>query len=111
RKAIRVSAGGSLRLPFASLHDWPVELASVRTAGYELVALSPQGALDLRELGRSRALGARVALLFGNEGRGLSEAARKAAALTVRIAMTAGVDSLNVATACGIALYHVRWGA
>ena len=75
---------------------------------YAVVALTPDGALDLLELGRSHPIGDRMALLLGNEGFGLSEAARREATLTVRIAMAGGVDSLNVATACGIALHWLR---
>ena len=111
RKAIRVSGGGTLRVPFASVHEWPGGLAHLRAAGYDVIALTPDGALDLLELGRSHPLGSRVSILLGNEGRGLSDAARREATMTIRIAMAAGVDSLNVATACGIALHHLRWGA
>jgi tRNA G18 (ribose-2'-O)-methylase SpoU len=112
RKAIRVSAGGTLRVPFASLQEWPDGLARLRLAGYDIVALAPDGALDLLQLGRSHPISDRVGLLLGNEGLGLTRAARGEATVDVRIAMAAGVDSLNVATACGIALHRLRrWGA
>jgi len=45
--------------------------------------------------------------LLGAEGAGLSEATHRAADLRVRIAMAPGVDSLNVATACAIALHRL----
>jgi tRNA G18 (ribose-2'-O)-methylase SpoU len=67
--------------------------------------------MNLAQLGRAHPLGSRVSILLGNEGSGLSQAARKEATLTVRVAMATGVDSLNVATACGIALYHLSQGA
>lgn len=108
RKAIRVSAGGTLRVPFAILDGWPADLAGLRTSGYDVVALTPDGTLDLLQLGRSHPLGDRVALLLGNEGVGVSDAARRAATLTVSIAMADGVDSLNTATACGIALHYLK---
>jgi tRNA G18 (ribose-2'-O)-methylase SpoU len=107
RKASRASSGGALRVPFAILEPWPEGLAQLRPAGYDVVALAPEGAVELREVGRSRATGGRLALLLGNEGRGLSAGARALAELTVRIAMAPGVDSLNVATACGIALHYL----
>lgn len=107
RKAIRASAGGTLKIPFASLRDWPGEMAELRLAGYDLLALTAHGTLGLAELGRSHPLASRVSLLLGSEGHGLTEAVREEATLTVRIAMAPGVDSLNVATACGIALYHL----
>jgi len=107
RKAIRVSAGGTLRVPFAEIERWPADLAPLRAAGYDVIALTPDGSVDLLDFGRSRPIGSRMALLVGNEGAGLSDAARGEASLTVRIAMAEGVDSLNVATACGIALHRL----
>ncbi len=49
----------------------------------------------------------RVAVLVGAEGSGLTEGARLAASRRVRIPMTPGVDSLNVATALAIALHRL----
>jgi tRNA G18 (ribose-2'-O)-methylase SpoU len=48
-----------------------------------------------------------VALLVGTEAEGLGAAARAAADVAVRIAMAPGADSLNLATASGIALHHL----
>jgi tRNA G18 (ribose-2'-O)-methylase SpoU len=50
----------------------------------------------------------RLALLLGAEGPGLTAEALAAADARVRIPMASGVDSLNVATAAAIALYHLR---
>jgi tRNA G18 (ribose-2'-O)-methylase SpoU len=108
RKAIRASSGGTLRLPFALVDPWPADLMSLSASGYQVVALALDGADELRALGRTHPVFPRLALLLGNEGHGLSAAARAFAAVTVRIAMAPGVDSLNVATAGGIALHHVR---
>jgi TrmH family RNA methyltransferase len=49
-----------------------------------------------------------VALAVGNEGAGLGERLRAAAAQMVSLPMSAGVESLNVAVAAGIALYALR---
>lgn len=104
RKAVRVSMGGALRTPFATVPAWPADLARVRAAGFTVVALAPdRGAADIATLGCPP----RVALLVGPEAEGLSVAARALADVTVRIPMVAGVDSLNAATACGIALHHL----
>jgi tRNA G18 (ribose-2'-O)-methylase SpoU len=108
RKAIRVSSGGTLRMPFAELDGWPGDLAWLRAAGYDVLALSPDGVVDLLDLGSSHPIRDRLAIVMGNEGGGLSDGARREATLTVRIAMAEGVDSINVATASGIALHHVR---
>jgi len=108
RKAIRVSIGGSLRVPFARVEDWPAGLGALRASGYTVIALTPRAPVDLAELGAPRSVPERVAVLLGAEGAGLSAGASAAAERAVRIAMAAGVDSLNIATACGIALHRLR---
>jgi tRNA G18 (ribose-2'-O)-methylase SpoU len=108
RKAIRVSAGGALVLPIVALGDLLADLAHLRAAGFAIVALvATPDAVPLGALGRERPRPARVALLAGNEGEGLSPVARAAADLAVTIPMRPGVDSLNVAVATGIALHHL----
>jgi tRNA G18 (ribose-2'-O)-methylase SpoU len=107
RKAIRVSAGNALRVPFVRLERGVDVLDLLEAHGFTAVALSPGGGALLAETPSPE----RLALLFGAEGPGLPEhILRRARA--VRIPITADVDSLNVATASGIALHHfVGWRA
>lgn len=106
RKAIRVSSGATVALPFARLADWPRDLERLRDAGYTVVALTPRPeAVDIGELGDERPLPARLALLLGTEGRGLSAESLAAADLQVRIPMAPEMDSLNVAAAGAVALH------
>jgi len=106
RKAIRVSAGAAVVLPFARLDDWPRDLERLRDGGYTLLALTPRAeAVDISVLGTSCPRPARVALLLGTEGRGLSAGALAAADLQVRIPMAPEMDSLNVAAAGAVALH------
>jgi tRNA G18 (ribose-2'-O)-methylase SpoU len=72
-------------------------------AGFSSFALSPTGSTPLESCAWPR----RTALLVGSEGRGLPAALLKDL-LSLRIAMAPGFDSLNVATAAGIALHAVR---
>jgi tRNA G18 (ribose-2'-O)-methylase SpoU len=112
RKTIRVSVGGSLLVPFARIADWAAGLTRLRGGGYTLVALTPRGgAADIAGLGPRLPGPRRIALLVGAEGGGLSDATLAAADVHVKIAMAPGVDSLNVATACGIALHRFRESA
>jgi tRNA G18 (ribose-2'-O)-methylase SpoU len=104
REAVRVSMGGTLRTPFARVEDWPGGLAALRAAAFTIVALTPRAAGG--EIGEVR-VPDRVALLLGTEGEGLSAGARAAADVEIGIATAPGVDSLNVATASGIALYRI----
>ncbi|MCG8589960.1 MAG: RNA methyltransferase [Proteobacteria bacterium] len=103
RKAIRVSMGAALEVPFARCSDWPGALRALKRAGYRVVALDPGPASTPLA---TEPRGGRVALLVGTEGPGLQPATRALADARVGIAMAPGVDSLNVATATGIALHH-----
>ncbi len=104
RRAVRVSMGEVLAVPYARLAPWPAALAEVRAAGFELLALTPAAGaepLDRVEVGPRD----RVAVLLGAEGPGLTPAALAAAGRAVRIPMAAGVDSLNVAAAAAVAFW------
>jgi len=103
RKSIRVSMGWALALPSARAESWPGALAELQRAGFRVLALTPRA--DARELGQLSRTQAKLALLLGSEGPGLSQEALAAADLHVRIALAPGVDSLNLASACAIALH------
>ena len=102
RKAIRVSVGAALITPFSRGGTAGDLVGALAEAGFAVVALSPAGAEPLASYRRAP----RTALLLGAEGPGLPPALL-ARTRTVRIPMAAGFDSLNVATASGIALHHV----
>jgi tRNA G18 (ribose-2'-O)-methylase SpoU len=104
-KAIRVSVGASLIVPFARVPSADAMLEFLRGSGFEAVALSPSGREGLSMAERPD----RIALLLGAEGRGLP-ADLLERMRSLRIPMAGGVDSLNVATASGIALYHFAAG-
>jgi tRNA G18 (ribose-2'-O)-methylase SpoU len=105
RKALRTAMGAALVVPWARLEPWPDALARVRDAGVVVAALTPR--LEAEPLGDFVAAhaGHPVAFLVGAEGDGLSDAALGAANVHVRISMAPGTDSVNVATATGIALH------
>lgn len=111
RRAVRVSMGHVLAVPFTELAasptyaEWPAAIGQLRAAGLAVVALTPRpGSPQLLDVVPARH--PRVAVLVGAEGPGLTEGALLAADLCVRIPMRAGVDSLNVATAAAIAFAH-----
>ena len=103
RKAIRTSMGATLSVPFASAPQWPGAIRDLRADGFTVVALTPD-----RAVGTLDAIfpHAKLALLVGAEGTGLTDDAMRASTLRIRIPTTTDVDSLNVATAASIAMYH-----
>lgn len=103
RRAVRVSMGHVLRVPFAHLEPWPAGLHRIVAAGLPVLALDPAGPEAIERVD----LAPPAALLVGAESPGLTEAALALATRRVRISMASGVDSLNVATAAAIALHHL----
>src|SRR5262249_33217651 len=110
RKAIRVSLGAVFDLPVVRFQRWPEDLETLRRLGFTLVAavLSPT-ATPLPRFEPP----ARWALLLGAEGPGLSDEAvlRCHHRVTVPMAASNGVDSLNVATAAAVMLYGLTRAA
>jgi tRNA G18 (ribose-2'-O)-methylase SpoU len=107
RKAIRVSMGAALQVPFCDARDWGADLELLRAAGFVITALvTAEDADDIARYADERLRDGRLALLAGSEGAGLTPEALAHADFRLRIAMAPGVDSLNVATATGIALHR-----
>jgi tRNA G18 (ribose-2'-O)-methylase SpoU len=102
RKAIRVSVGAALIVPFARLAADEDPLDLLARHGFEPLALSPAGATPLSQL----APPARAAILLGAEGPGLPPELL-ARARTVAIPMAGDFDSLNLAVTSGIVLHHL----
>ena len=110
RRAVRVSMGHVLRVPFTVLGGSALDgVAQLQGMGFEVLGLTPSVAADdVRVVAAaSPAAGARRALVLGAEGPGLSGAVLAACDRLVRIPMAAGVDSLNVATAAAVALHEL----
>ena len=103
RRTVRVSMGEILFLPSARVpaDEWPhVALATIHDAGFASWELTPApDAIDIWSLTRP----AKVALLLGAEGPGLSAAAIGSATARVRLPIHRDVDSLNVGAAAAVA--------
>lgn len=84
-------------------------LAGLRADGVTLVAC--EVADDAVPLGRYD-WPCPVAIVVGNEVTGINESIRRRCDATVRIPMHGYKNSINVATAFGVVLYHIlgRWG-
>jgi tRNA G18 (ribose-2'-O)-methylase SpoU len=102
RKAIRVSVGSVLTVPFSRGLAAQTMLQGLAEAGFEIWGLSPRGEVAVAEIPAAR----RIALVLGTEGEGLPETILSSFR-TARIPQRPGLDSLNVATASGIALYQI----
>ena len=104
RRAIRVSMGTVLQVPWTRTADWTTLRAELVEAGFHTVALAlTEDAVDLRAFAATAP--ERVALVLGTEGEGLTPDAIAAADTVVQVPMRHGIDSLNVAAAAAVAMY------
>lgn len=106
RRAVRVSMGTVFQVPWTYLSEgtpWPEQLKSL---GFKTAAM----ALTDRSLPIYDAAPARepkLAIVLGTEGDGLMAQTVASCDYTLRIPMTHGVDSLNVAAASAVAFYQL----
>ncbi len=107
RRSVRVSMGTVFQVPWTRMVSWPGDLTVLRDEGFVVAALALSAdAVPLDEFVLTSP--ARVALLLGAEGDGLSDSAIQSSDVAVRVPMSGGVDSLNVAAASAVALWALR---
>lgn len=103
-KCLRASAGSIFSIPVAVEPDAEAALGALRQAGLQVLASTVDGATRLDDA--QRLLANPTAWLFGPEAQGLSAEFASAADECVRIPMSGGAESLNVAAAAAICLYQ-----
>lgn len=128
RRAARVSMGTVFQVPWTRItglnedgtedrHYWPFKgIDELKSLGFTTVAMALEDdSISLDELTRRLHLPSddaehigKLALIFGTEGDGLSRHTIARADLTVKIPMSHGVDSLNVAASSAVAFYATR---
>lgn len=106
RRAVRVSMGHALLVPFAQAGHWPADLTDLRQHGFRLLAMTPNPRAGTLAEVMGGLADHKVAVLLGAEGPGLTETAMRACDVRVRVPMSRGTDSLNVATAAALAFYE-----
>lgn len=107
RRSVRVSMGTVLQVPWTRMPEWPEARQLLKDSGFQIAALAlDDRAITLDELAANQP--EKLALVFGSEGHGLGPDALAAADQIVTIPMQHGVDSLNVASACAVALWAVH---
>ena len=104
RRALRVSMGSGLSVPFARLAPGDEVNTLLRDAGFTTVALTPEdAATPISEIKFTKKQ--KMALLLGSERDGLQKESMRAADVCARIPMHGGIDSLNVGAAAAIAMH------
>ncbi len=111
RRALRVSMGTALLVPFARIgeshNDWPFpSIEILKNAGFKTAAMALSDnsvSIDNNALLSEE----KIALILGTEGTGLMKETINACDYTVKIPMSNGVDSLNVGAAGAIAFWQL----
>ena len=102
RRAIRVSMGTVFQVPWAWLEDF----SRLRELGFQTAAMAlKEDTLSIRDPRLASA--EKLAVVLGTEGDGLAETTIANCDYTVKIPMSHGVDSLNVAAASAVAFWQL----
>lgn len=105
RRAVRVSMGTVFQVPW-TLIDWPNGIYKLKEMGFSTAAMALSGSsISLSDERLHRA--ERLAVIMGTEGDGLKKSTVAQCDYTVKIPMSNGVDSLNVAAASAVAFYEL----
>ena len=110
RRAVRVSMGTVLQVPWGQIgntpSDWPRDIERLRALGFKTAAMAltdESVSIDDESLMSEE----KLAIILGTEGDGLAKSTIAAADYTVKIPMSHGVDSLNVAAAGAVAFWQL----
>lgn len=107
RRSVKVSMGAVFQLPWTRVDPWPAGIDFVHEHDFVTVALTlAEDAITLDDLTARQE--PRLAFVLGTEGHGLRPGTLARCRLMVRIPMSGGVDSLNVAAASAVAFYATR---
>ena len=101
-KCLRASAGSIFAVPVVSETDAGGAVSALASAGLQVLATTVDGEVSLDDAD----LSGPTAWLFGPESHGLPAELAAMAAHRVRIPMSGGAESLNVAAAAAICLYQ-----
>jgi tRNA G18 (ribose-2'-O)-methylase SpoU len=110
RRALRVSMGTVLQIPYAKIGEaegWPLGgMEVLKKHGFKVAAMAltdDSVSIDDERLPSEE----KLAIVLGTEGTGLLAETIRTADYTVKIPMSHGVDSLNVAAAGAVAFYRL----
>ena len=111
RRAVRVSMGTALMIPFARIGEgknwYETGIPLFHKYGFTTAAMALTDKSVPPEDERIKNA-EKLAIILGTEGTGLMHKTIEASDLTVKIPMTRGVDSLNVGAAAAIAFYTMK---
>ena len=111
RRAVRVSMGTVLQVPWTRIgecaDDWPRDIERLKALGFKTAAMALSD--NSVSIDNEALLGEeKLAIVLGTEGDGLKKSTIASCDYTVKIPMSHGVDSLNVAAASAVTFWQLR---
>jgi 23S rRNA (guanosine2251-2'-O)-methyltransferase len=101
---IKTSAGAILQLPIAKITSVQQTIETLKRKNFWLIGTSDKA----ERLYTEKIYDAPIVVIFGNEGKGLSQAVLKNCDFLVKIPMYGLIESLNVSVAAGVILFEIR---
>ena len=110
RRALRVSMGTVMQIPWCRIgvrkEDWPRDMKRLSDMGFKTAAMAlSDNSVSISDPRLAKE--ERLAIILGTEGTGLMKETIASSDYTVRIPMSHGVDSLNVAAAAAVAFWQL----
>ena len=104
-KSVRASAVAILHLPVVRIEETKKAITLLKEKGFQIIATVPKGGENLFKA----EFNPKLAVILGNEARGVSEKAKTLSDKLITIPMSKKAQSLNVAVSAGIILYHILY--
>ena len=101
-KVVRAAAGSLFRMPVIKVSDADEAAETARALGLKLTVTCFENAVNCFDADLTE----NIALVIGNEGRGVSERLMELSDIRVKIPMQGSIESLNAAVAAGILMYQ-----
>lgn len=100
---VKASAGTIEKLPISRVTNLSRAIEQLKKAGFWIVGMDGYAKTDVSQLEKS----GKVAIIMGSEGKGMRRLVEDSCDITIRLPISADVESLNVSTAAAIVLYEM----
>lgn len=100
----KVSVGGAEKVPVVEVTNINYEIEKLKKMGFWIYSADMKGAEDIYNLD----FNSPTALVFGNEGKGISKLILENSDFIFKIPMIGTLDSLNVSVSAAISMYEVQ---
>ena len=100
---MKTSAGALSNIDVCSVTNLNQTIKTLKEAGFWIVGTSLEDSVDYKQIDYS----GKIALVIGNEGKGMSRLVKESCDFIAHIPMRGKVNSLNASVAAGIMIYEV----